>query len=758
MIDRPKTPTHLAHASSWREVNGPLFRKYVALLLAMVWVVLLINALFEAGFAYQEHKASLIRIQREQAQAAADKIGQFIKEIESQVGWTTQLPWSASTTEQRRFDSLRLLRQVPAITELSQLDSSGKERLRVSRIAMDELDSNRDFSKEPKFTEAVANKVYYGPVYFRRESEPYMTLALAGTRREAGVSVAEVSLKLIWDVVSQIKIGEHGQAYVVDAEGRLIAHPDISLVLRNTDMTRLPQVKAARSAATGTPIEPVQVGQDVRGRNVLTAYAPVAPLGWQLFAELPVSEAYAPLYQSMARSGALLLAGLALAFLAGLFLVRRMVLPIHAIRAGAAHIGSGDLTQRISITTGDELEALADQFNRMAEQLQDSYAYLERKVEERTHQLELANLAKSRFLAAASHDLRQPLHALGLFVAQLRDHMKSAEGGRLVERIDAAVTAMNELFNALLDISKLDAGVLSANLVEFPISQVLRRIESTFAEAAREKGLSFQLVLSSAWVRSDPILLERIILNLVSNAVRYTTSGSVVVGCRRRGDTVHIEVWDTGPGIPENQRRNIFGEFYRLAGDNTHGGLGLGLAIVDRLCKLLGHQIQLVSTMGKGSRFSVAMPMVAARAQIVEPQPAEVAINATRGKLVIVVDDDELVLESMGGLLRSWGCRVVAAATPDEALADLGPGERPDLIICDYRLANGQSGIAAIAELRKAHGAPVPAFLMSGDTAPERLREARESGHHLLHKPLRAMALRTMINRLLKNSNVAGAA
>ena len=758
MIDRPKTPTHLAHASSWREVNGPLFRKYVALLLAMVWVVLLINALFEAGFAYQEHKASLIRIQREQAQAAADKIGQFIKEIESQVGWTTQLPWSASTTEQRRFDSLRLLRQVPAITELSQLDSSGKERLRVSRIAMDELDSNRDFSKEPKFTEAVANKVYYGPVYFRRESEPYMTLARAGTRRDAGVSVAEVNLKLIWDVVSQIKIGEHGQAYVVDAEGRLIAHPDISLVLRNTDMTRLPQVKAARSAATGTPIEPVQVGQDVRGRNVLTAYAPVAPLGWQLFAELPVSEAYAPLYQSMARSGALLLAGLALAFLAGLFLVRRMVLPIHAIRAGAAHIGSGDLTQRISITTGDELEALADQFNRMAEQLQDSYAYLERKVEERTHQLELANLAKSRFLAAASHDLRQPLHALGLFVAQLRDHMKSAEGGRLVERIDAAVTAMNELFNALLDISKLDAGVLSANLVEFPISQVLRRIESTFAEAAREKGLSFQLVLSSAWVRSDPILLERIILNLVSNAVRYTTSGSVVVGCRRRGDTVHIEVWDTGPGIPENQRRNIFGEFYRLAGDNTHGGLGLGLAIVDRLCKLLGHQIQLVSTMGKGSRFSVAMPMVAARAQIVEPQPAEVAINATRGKLVIVVDDDELVLESMGGLLRSWGCRVVAAATPDEALADLGPGERPDLIICDYRLANGQSGIAAIAELRKAHGAPVPAFLMSGDTAPERLREARESGHHLLHKPLRAMALRTMINRLLKNSNVAGAA
>jgi len=758
MNERPKTPAGLAPASSWRQINGPLFRKYVAILLAVVCVVLLINALLEAGFAYQEHKVSLIRIQREQAEAAAAKIGQFIKEIESQVGWTTQLPWSAGTTDQRKFDGLRLLRQVPAITELAQLDSTGKEQLRVSRLAMDVVGSQIDFSQEPKFADTVTKKVYYGPVYFRRESEPYMTLALAGTRRDAGVSVAEVNLKLIWDVVSQIKVGDHGQAYVVDAEGRLIAHPDISLVLRNTDMTRLAQVKAARAAGAGTPSEPVQIGKDVRGRDVLTAYAPVAPLGWLVFAELPVDEAYAPLYQSLVRSGALLLGGLALAFLAGLFLARRMVVPIQALRRGAARIGSGDLTQRISIRTGDELEALADQFNDMAEQLQDSYADLESKVEERTHQLALANLAKSRFLASASHDLRQPLHALGLFVAQLRGHMKSAEGGRLVERIDAAITAMNELFNALLDISKLDAGVLAINVTDFPVAHLLNRIESTFREAAHENGLSFQLVSSSAWVRSDPILLERIVLNLVSNAVRYTTSGSVVVGCRRRGDTVHIEVWDSGPGIPEDQRRNIFGEFYRLAGGKAQGGLGLGLAIVDRLCTLLGHSVQLVSTLGEGSRFSVVVPVAAARGQIAEPQPAEVAFDATRGKLVLVIDDDALALDSMGGLLRNWGCRVVAAATPDEALADLAPEERPDLIICDYHLAHGRSGIAAVAHIRKAFGAPIPAFLISGDTAPECLHEARESGHHLLHKPLGAMALRAMINRLLRSSDVAGAA
>ena len=225
-----------------------MFTKYVALFVAVVCVALLSNGIFDVFFYYQEHKTSLIRIQREQAEAAAAKIGQFVKEIESQLGWTTQLPWSAGSIEQRRFDALRLLRQVPAITELAQLDASGKERLRVSRLAMDVVASGTDFSKEPKFTEAVARKVYYGPVYFRRESEPYMTLAIAGTRRDAGVSVAEVNLKLIWDVVSQIKVGERGHAYVVDAQGRLIAHPDISLVLRNTDMSRLAQVRAARAA------------------------------------------------------------------------------------------------------------------------------------------------------------------------------------------------------------------------------------------------------------------------------------------------------------------------------------------------------------------------------------------------------------------------------------------------------------------------------------------------------------------------------
>src|ERR1700726_3429837 len=381
----PAAPTASVAQPLAAKIRSRLFTKYVALFVAVVAVALLSNGIFEVFFYYREHKAALIRIQHEQAEAAAAKIGQFIKEIESQLGWTTQLPWSAGSIEQRRFDALRLLRQVPAITELAQVDSTGKERLRVSRLAMDVVDSGLDLSKDPKFTEAVAHKVYYGPVYFRRESEPYMTLSLAGTRKDAGVSIAEVNLKLIWDVVSQIKVGERGHAYVVGAQGRLIAHPDISLVLRNTDMSKLVQVQAAQGGNAGA--ESLQGTRNIQGQEVLTASAPIAPLGWTMFVELPVQEAYASLYAALQRLAIVLAGASIFAVLAGIFLARRMVGPIQALRIGAERIGGGDFAQRISIKTGDELEGLADQFNDMGARLQESYADLEKKVEQRTAEL-----------------------------------------------------------------------------------------------------------------------------------------------------------------------------------------------------------------------------------------------------------------------------------------------------------------------------------------------------------------------------------
>ena len=235
---------------------------------------------------------------------------------------------------------------------------------------MNAVRSQRDFSKDPRFVEALARKVYYGPVYHRNESEPFMSLAMAGNRRDSGVIIAEIDLKLIWDIVSQIDVGERGQAYVVDAEGRLIAHRDISLVLRNTNLSHLTQVKLAR-ASSNTSTRQVVSGEDILGRPVLASFAPIAPVDWRVFIELPNSEAYAPLYRSLLLSIILLVVGFSAAVISGLVMARRMIDPIQKLRTGAMQIGGGDLGHRISIKTNDELKSLGEQFNSMAAQLQE---------------------------------------------------------------------------------------------------------------------------------------------------------------------------------------------------------------------------------------------------------------------------------------------------------------------------------------------------------------------------------------------------
>src|SRR3989441_3625588 len=371
--------------------RGRLFRKYVIVFAGLVSGALLVSGLTEIYFSYRENRDALVALQREKALGVASRIEGFIKEIERQIGWTTQPQLGAPSAAmyQRRVDYLRLLRQALMITEISHLDGAGREQLRVSRLAMDVAGSQTDFSLEPKFLEAKAGKVYHGPVYFRKESEPYMTIAMAGSGQGAGVTVAEVNLKFIWDVVSQIKIGKAGHAFVLDGQGVLIAHPDISLVLQKTTFAGLDQVKSALAGAPvpGESREQVTIARDLKGRRVMTVYATIAPLKWSVFVEQPLGEAFETLYASIQRTIGLLVLGVLLAVAASLLLARRMVTPIQALQAGAARIGTGELDQRIDVRTGDEREALGDQFNSMAAQLKESYAGLERKVEERTHEL-----------------------------------------------------------------------------------------------------------------------------------------------------------------------------------------------------------------------------------------------------------------------------------------------------------------------------------------------------------------------------------
>jgi signal transduction histidine kinase len=378
-----------ASAAPPQRPRGRLFRKYVLFFVGLVAAALLINSGFDFWFGYQENKAAMVRLQQEKADAAAQRITEFVAEIERQIGWTTHAQWSAAPPDQRRFDYVRLLRQVPAITEISELDKDGKEQLKVSRLAIDVVGSGQDLSQTPAFTEARARKVWFSPIYFRKESEPYMTLAIARAGRNSGVTVAEVNLKLIWDVITAMKIGQDGYAYVVDGRGKLIAHPDISLVLRDTDFLHLPQVAMALKPSAGSqPTAPsVTIAENNDGHAVLSAHAAIAPLGWLVFVEVPLREAFAPLYGAALRGVALLGLGLAGATLVALFLARRMTGPIREMQEGAARIGAGDLDRRITIHTGDELEALAQQFNSMAADLRTSYAELEHKVEERTAEL-----------------------------------------------------------------------------------------------------------------------------------------------------------------------------------------------------------------------------------------------------------------------------------------------------------------------------------------------------------------------------------
>ncbi|MCW5593150.1 MAG: GAF domain-containing protein, partial [Burkholderiales bacterium] len=371
---------------TWR---AGLFPKYFAFIALLVSAGLVASGAINLYFSYQETRASVVNLQREKALTAAVRIEQFVRDIESQLGYTA-LPMvgtGQSPMEQRRLDFLKLLRQVPAITEVSHLDARGREQLKVSRLSMDVVGSGIDFSADPRFVEARKGKTWFGPVNFRKETEPYMTVAIPEARDRPGATVVEVNLKFIWDVVSRMRTGTGSVAYVVDARGFLVAHPDISLVLRKVDLSGLPQVRAALEAAPDAEWREIEDARNSAGEPVLAGFAAIDALRWHVLVEQPASAVFAPLYDSVVRTILLLLAGVAISVVASAFLVRRMVEPIRALQAGAERIGAGELGSRIDVRTGDELQVLAERFNTMAEQLRESYAGLERKVQERTAEL-----------------------------------------------------------------------------------------------------------------------------------------------------------------------------------------------------------------------------------------------------------------------------------------------------------------------------------------------------------------------------------
>ena len=370
----------------------------------------------------------------------------------------------------------------------------------------------------------------------------------------------------------------------------------------------------------------------------------------------------------------------------------------------------------------------------------------------KNEQAEQANIAKSRFLSAASHDLRQPLHALSLFVGELKEHSNSSKNERIIEKIQASLDAMTNLFNALLDISKLDAGIISPNIKDFPVNDILAEIELEFFPQAQAKGLRFSVMPCKAMVRSDPTLLSSIVRNFVSNAIRYTDRGGIVLGCRRRGERVAIEVWDTGMGVPSEEQQNIFQEFYQLKNPerDRSKGLGLGLAVVQRTAKLLGHGISVASRPAMGSRFSVDVPKIGdalTNLGVVKRQPP--LRTSLENISIVVIDDEQTVREAMQGLLAEWRCHALIVASAEEALERLiAWPHSPQIIIADYRLRAGKTGVEAIRQIQSCLPAAIPAIIVTGDTGPERLAEVSHRGHVLMHKPVQPDKLRETLRQL----------
>lgn len=376
------------------------------------------------------------------------------------------------------------------------------------------------------------------------------------------------------------------------------------------------------------------------------------------------------------------------------------------------------------------------------------------EAEQAREEAERANLAKSKFLAAASHDLRQPVQALFFFTSALAHKLRSNPAKQVLDDLERSLDALNILLDSLLDISKLDAGIVTPKETKFAVASLLERIEAEFEPAAAQKNLELRVVHSSLAIRSDPALLSRIVQNLVANAIRYTQRGKVLVGCRRRGGQLRIEVWDTGIGIPPSQLKDVFQEFYQIGNqerDRTQG-LGLGLAIVERLARLLGVHVDARSQFEKGSVFAVEVPLAETRGKQPTPVAAQTAAEVAPGRLIMIIDDELSVLRGLRLILEEWGFEVLAASSEDEAMELLKRYQRqPNAIVADYRLRDGRTGTDAIRHIRELFHAAIPSIIITGDTAPERMREAEASGLSILHKPVQPPKLCSLLATTLGN-------
>lgn len=457
----------------------------------------------------------------------------------------------------------------------------------------------------------------------------------------------------------------------------------------------------------------------------------------------------------------ILLVGALLAWLLAHRLSGATIRPLMDIADAVRRIAGGDFHPRLEVNASHELRDIQEGVNRMSDALRTYQEEMEARIRQATTELarqkeiaESANQSKSRFLAAASHDLRQPMHAITLFVASLKRHELPPAARPTLEKIEAATTQMETMFTSILDVTKLEAGVIVPRREVFDIGDALTRLANDFEAEAVDKSLRLRTRIAHVTVVSDRILLDRILRNLLANALRYTERGGVLLALRRRGANLLVQVWDTGKGIGEQDREHIFEEYYQA--ENPHrspgAGLGLGLYIVRRLCQLLDHPLRVHSRPGRGSVFSIEIPLSSHAAPTPDKEDERAMQAGMPTGRVLVVDDDATVRDALATLLRSWGLEACLAGSSSEALAALTPP--PDMLLLDYHL-NGEDGLT-LARTIQARLHDLPITLVTGATAPDTLAKLQASGLHVMYKPVKPARLRAHLQSVLSRRDAAG--
>ena len=608
--------------------RGRLLHHYFLISVLLIAGALIASGLLEIYFRYQESMEQLAFQQREAANVAALKIQTFIHDIETAMKAATkhQSTDSQKSSADYEFELKKLFYLAPPITEASVIALDGIAMTHISRSHAVSLDADRNFSRSAAFQKAVQGQSYFGPVYFVRESEPYITIALPIERytgRVVGVLQAEVNLKYVWEVISAIRQGRAGYAYAVTRAGELIAHPDMSLVLQDRKVTQLDQVKAAFDPALGVAQAKAVVADSLSGAKVFSSYAVIPNLNWAVIVEQPVSEAYEPLYGSMLRTSSLVLVGLVVALLASLFVARRVLGPLELLRKGTERIGGGDLDFRLNIKSGDEIEILADEFNKMTEHLSAAYTGLERKVAERTQALTIANekleeasKLKSQFLANVNHELRTPVSAIigygRLVLRETEGQISQLQRENLQDLLHNAERLLSQI-DSLLDFAKIEAGKIEVRVEPVSVEELIRGAISTVEPTLKNDDVRLiqEIAPGIPALNTDREKLRQIILNLLDNAVKFTERGEIKISASQQNGWFRLAVSDPGVGIGKENLTKIFEEFHQgdRSSNKKYKGTGLGLAIVKKFVNLLGGEVGVESEVGKGSVFTVTLPL-----------------------------------------------------------------------------------------------------------------------------------------------------